>query len=159
MVKISSDQIFKSQGITARDATWREATSVTWLKLNNLHSHVDLISNCNVGNVYTDNQVYNKPSFWFNLVNSETQSFISSLLKILILDILVINLLKLTYLLLTFYLIMGFRSFYFVYRHTVRNYGSALMSRNRLTVTQISFSSAGSASFNSSRFVACSGLF
>ena len=29
--------------------------------------HVNLISNCNVGNVYTDNQVYNKPSFWFNL--------------------------------------------------------------------------------------------
>ena len=40
MVKISSDSIFKKpvQGITARDATWREATSVTWLKLNNLHS-------------------------------------------------------------------------------------------------------------------------
>ena len=38
---------------------------------------------------------------------------------------------------------MGFRSFYFVYRHTVsRNYGRSLMSRHRLTVTQISFGSA-----------------
>ena len=47
---------------------WRhvEATSAsaTWLKLKlNLHSHVDLINNCNVGNVYTDNKVYNTPSF------------------------------------------------------------------------------------------------
>jgi len=25
--------------------------------------HVDLINNCNVGNVYTDIKVYNKPSF------------------------------------------------------------------------------------------------
>ena len=36
------------------------------VKVRNLHSHVDLISNCNVGNVYTDIKVYNKPSFWFN---------------------------------------------------------------------------------------------
>jgi hypothetical protein len=28
--------------------------------------HVDLISNHNVGNVYTDIKVYNTPSFWFN---------------------------------------------------------------------------------------------
>jgi hypothetical protein len=42
MVKISSDSIFRNtlQGINACDATRREATSVTWLKLetNNLHS-------------------------------------------------------------------------------------------------------------------------
>ncbi len=40
------------------------------VKVKNLHSHVDLISNCNVGNVYTDNQVYNKPSFWFKLIGN-----------------------------------------------------------------------------------------
>jgi hypothetical protein len=32
---------------------------------------------------------------------------------------------------------MGFRSFYFVYRHVVRNYGSNLISRHRLAVTRI----------------------
>jgi hypothetical protein len=37
---------------------------------------------------------------------------------------------------------MGFRSFYFVYRHTVRNYGSALISRDRLRIIRIVFSSA-----------------
>ena len=31
------------------------------VKVENLHSHVALYSNCNVGNVYTDIQVYNKP--------------------------------------------------------------------------------------------------
>jgi hypothetical protein len=41
-----------------------EATSVGRVgKLR--HVDVDLISNCNVGNVYTDVKVYNKPSFWF----------------------------------------------------------------------------------------------
>jgi hypothetical protein len=54
---------------------------------------------------------------------------------------------------------MGSRSYFFVRRHFVRNYGSALMSRNRISVTQISFSNAVSASVNSNKFVACSGLF
>ena len=43
--------------------------------------HVDLISNCNVGNVYTDIKVYNKPSFWFN--NQFGNVVVTSLLKIL----------------------------------------------------------------------------
>jgi hypothetical protein len=42
------------------------SASVTWLKLNTYIAHMDLISNYNVGNVYTDIKVYNKPSFWFN---------------------------------------------------------------------------------------------
>ena len=37
------------------------------VKVRNTYiAHMDLISNCNVGNVYTDIKVYNKPSFWFN---------------------------------------------------------------------------------------------
>ena len=47
--------------------------------------HVNLIKNYNVGNVYTDNQVYNKPSFWFNL-NEVGNIVVTSLLKILTLD-------------------------------------------------------------------------
>jgi len=62
---------------------------------------------------------------------------------------------------------MGFRSFYFVRRHTVksfvskqsRNSGPALISQDRLAVTKIVFSSAVSAVVNSNSFVACSGLF
>jgi hypothetical protein len=64
---------------------------------------------------------------------------------------------------------MGFRSYFFVRRLAVRNYGSNLI-RNRLAVTriefvrpspvtQICFSSAVSAVVNSNSFVACSGLF
>ncbi len=43
-------------------------------------AHMDLINNCNVGNVYTDNQVYNKPSFWSKSKRSRLKT---SLLKIL----------------------------------------------------------------------------
>ena len=44
---------------------------------------MDLIINCNVGNVYTDNYVYNKPSFWFKLIIRKRSRFVKSLLKIL----------------------------------------------------------------------------
>jgi hypothetical protein len=67
MVKISSDSIFKGNThVMPRGG--RQLLS-RWLKLeiNNLHSHVDLISNYNVGNMYTDNQVYNKPLFKFKI--------------------------------------------------------------------------------------------
>jgi hypothetical protein len=37
---------------------------------------------------------------------------------------------------------MGFRSYFFVERLYVRNYGSALMSQHRLSITQIVFCSA-----------------
>jgi hypothetical protein len=33
-------------------------------------AHMDLISNCIVGNVYTDIKVYNTPSFWFKLIET-----------------------------------------------------------------------------------------
>jgi hypothetical protein len=55
---------------------------------------------------------------------------------------------------------MGFRSYYFVRRHVIaQNYGSALMSQHRYSITKVVFSSAVSASFNINRFVDCSGLF
>jgi hypothetical protein len=75
MVKISSDSIFKNiAGNTHVTPRGGRQLPSRWLKLeiNNLHSHVDLISNCNEGNVYTDIQVYYKPSFWFKLIDSET---------------------------------------------------------------------------------------
>ena len=54
---------------------------------------MDLISDCNVGNVYTDIKVYNKPSFWFNL-NEVGNIVVTSLLKnINFKTLLVINLL------------------------------------------------------------------
>jgi hypothetical protein len=43
---------------------------------------------------------------------------------------------------------MGFRSYFFVRRHFVRNFGSTLMSRHRFSVTKIVFSSAVSASLS-----------
>jgi hypothetical protein len=56
MVKISSDSIFKTY--SGNNSMWRHveaaSASATWLKLN-LHSHMDLIGNSNVDNVYTDN--------------------------------------------------------------------------------------------------------
>ena len=57
---------------------------------------MDLISNCNVGNVYTDIKVYNKLSFC-SKINRKRSRFITSLLKNIISDLLVINLLLLTY--------------------------------------------------------------
>ncbi len=44
---------------------------------------MDLISNCNVGNVYTDIKVYNTPSFWSISKRSRLNN---SLLKIFIVD-------------------------------------------------------------------------
>ncbi len=59
MVKICSESDLKYI-LDAWDTTWRKFPS-RWLKLeiNNLSVN----NNCNVGNVYTDSQVYNKPSF------------------------------------------------------------------------------------------------
>ncbi len=48
--------------------------------------HVDLISNCNVGNVYTDIKVYNKPSFCSKLIGNVVVFFNTSLLKNIVLD-------------------------------------------------------------------------
>jgi hypothetical protein len=43
---------------------------------------MDLIINCNVGKVYTDNKVYNTPSFWFKFNRIRKRSrFVKSLLK------------------------------------------------------------------------------
>jgi hypothetical protein len=54
---------------------------------------------------------------------------------------------------------MGFRSYFFVRRHYVRNYGSALMSQHRFTVTKIVFGSAARSQLSTATPVACSGLF
>ncbi len=41
------------------------------VKVRNTYiAHMDLISNCNVGNVYTDIKVYNKPSFCSKLIGN-----------------------------------------------------------------------------------------
>jgi hypothetical protein len=40
---------------------------------------------------------------------------------------------------------MGFRSYFFVFSHAVRNYSSALISQDRLTVIWINLNSFGSA--------------
>jgi len=58
---------------------------------------------------------------------------------------------------------MGFRSYFFVRRLLVRNYGSALMSRHRIEITRIVFVKPSAASSSSStlwsnRFVASSDL-
>jgi hypothetical protein len=54
---------------------------------------------------------------------------------------------------------MGYRSFYFVCRHTVvRNYGSALMSQHRLAVDLISFEAPFRPIVNSNSFDASSDL-
>jgi hypothetical protein len=59
MVKISSDlKKFKSTHVTPRGSQPRFG------RVEKLR-HVALISNYNVGNVYTDINVYNTPSFWF----------------------------------------------------------------------------------------------
>ncbi len=46
---------------------WRHveavSTSATWLKLDTYIAHMDLNSDSNVGNVYTDIKVHNTPSF------------------------------------------------------------------------------------------------
>ncbi len=66
MVKISSDLEFKLTHVTPRGYA-------TFGRVEELR-HVDLISNCNVGNVYTDIKVYNTPSFWFNLIEIRKHS-------------------------------------------------------------------------------------
>ena len=55
MLKISSDLEFKLTHVTPRGE--RHVGRVEQLR------HVDLIGNCNVGNVYTDIKVYNTPLF------------------------------------------------------------------------------------------------
>jgi hypothetical protein len=56
---------------------------------------------------------------------------------------------------------MGFRSYFFVRRLVIaRNYGSALMSQHRFTVTKIVFRSAACSQLSpATPVVACSGLF
>ena len=62
MVKISSDLEFKLTHVTPRGE--RHVGRVEQLR------HVDLIKNSNVGNVYTDIKVYNKPSFCSKLIGN-----------------------------------------------------------------------------------------
>jgi hypothetical protein len=74
MVKICSDSDFKKyiiQGlkhVTPRGGGF-DFRHVVKVRIN-LHSHMDLNSNCNVGNVYTDIKVYNKPSFCSKLIGN-----------------------------------------------------------------------------------------
>jgi hypothetical protein len=69
MVKISSDSIFKNINIFGKGNTWRHVVGGNFrhnksYKLFNLFRVLkSLIINFNVGNVYTNIQVYNKLSF------------------------------------------------------------------------------------------------
>ena len=48
------------------------------VKVRNTYiARIDLINNCNVGNVYTDIKVYNKPSFCSKLIGNVVVLYIS----------------------------------------------------------------------------------